>query len=84
MRTFILAYIFESKSQPRVLPLNNANLAKSPLSHHSQESKMVEVDYSRYFMSVQVTNTGQMSQQRVLPLRVTGPRHGADREEGVC
>ena len=34
-------------------------------------------------MSAQVTNTGQMSQQRVLPLRVTAPRHGADREGGV-
>ena len=33
-------------------------------------------------MSVQVTNTGQMSLQRVLPLEVITPRHGADREGG--
>ena len=45
MLTFIFAYIFEGEGQASILALDDANLSKCTLSHHSQESKMVKIDY---------------------------------------
>ena len=42
--TFIFANVFQGEGQTGILSLDDANLAKGTFSHHSQESKMVEVD----------------------------------------
>ena len=43
--TFILANVFEGKSQSRVLTFNNADFAESTLAHNSEEAEVVEVYY---------------------------------------
>lgn len=44
--TFLFSNILEGKGQTGVLPLNNADLSKRALTHHSQEAEMVQVDYN--------------------------------------
>ena len=43
--TFILADVLESKSQARILSLNDADFAECALAHHSQKAEMIEIDY---------------------------------------
>lgn len=40
--TLFFADVLQSKSQASILPLDNANLTKSTLSHHSQEAKLIQ------------------------------------------
>lgn len=56
MLTFIFADIFQGEGQASILPLDDANLSKRPFPHHSQESKMVEIDYyERWKVSISAT-----------------------------
>lgn len=43
-RTFIFSNVLERKLTAVVLPLDDANLAKSTFAHDPQESEVVEVD----------------------------------------
>lgn len=43
--TFIFPDVFQGKGQARILALHNPYLPERTFPHHSQEPKMVEVDY---------------------------------------
>lgn len=42
--TLILAYVFQRERQAGIFTLHDPHLSKSALSHHAQQSEMVEVD----------------------------------------
>ena len=44
--TFIFPYVFQSKGQAGILPLDYSHFAESAFADHSKEAEMVEVHYA--------------------------------------